>query len=208
MARRIVSGLALGLLCVATGCTAGVLEGLDEPEANDLVVALAGAGIAADKVGRAGRFGVEVDRADFAAAWQVARAAGLPRPRAESGRGFLPSPGAREAQRQAETARAIAGLLRADPGIDDARVVLSASGAAVAVRGAEPEALDTASIEARIRAVAGLAPGAPVVITADATPRTHVSRPTPRSRAPLALASAAVALMLAACAAVWRRARS
>lgn len=204
---RMFWGLALALLCAATGCTVRVLEGLDEPEANDLIVALAGAGIAADKIGRAGRFGVEVERADFAAAWQVARAAGLPRARAESGRGFLPSPGAREAQRRAETAHALAELLRADPRIDDARVVLSADGAAVTVRGAEPEALDVASLEARIRAVAGLEPGAPVVMTADATPRIDTSPPAPRSRIPLALASAAVALMLAACAVVWRRAR-
>ncbi len=214
MKRRFGRLARLGLVALtalAAGCTVRVLDGLAEPEANDLVVALAGAGIHGDKVGAAGRYAVEVWRADFPRAWQVARAAGLPRPRPEPTGRLLPDLRPAHlradggARRRAALARELSGLLRVDPRVRDARVVLSPTGAAVSLRANDPDTLDAPSIEARVRAVAGVS--GPVAITIHGVEPAPVGLPPPHSRIPLGLATVAVGLMGIACALAWRRPR-
>lgn len=201
-ARRL--GLAWCLaLAACVGCDATLLDGLDEPQANDLIVALSAAGIDADKHGRSGRFSVDVARGDFATAWQIARARGLPRQSTAR-----PGLFAGRAQGRAEAARSeqIAQLLRADPGVADARVVLGRRGAAVSVRASDPARVDSLAIERRVRAVAGFGAADPVAVDVHA-----LAEPPPAPEATghptlsLWFATSAVVLMLIGCGLVWRR---
>jgi type III secretion protein J len=76
--RWVFGAAALALL----GCQGTLQAGLEEHEANEVLVVLAQHGLAGSKVG-GGRAGhaVEVASDDLAAAWSALRAAGLPRPR-------------------------------------------------------------------------------------------------------------------------------
>lgn len=188
----------------ALGCRATVLEGLEEAEANDLVTALDGAGFAADKTSRAGRYAVEVDQGAFADAWSAARAHGFPRPAAAPPPSGLVSTAAeREAAQRHARQAAIADVLRADPAVSSARVALGPRGAAVAIETPTPDALDRAALDAQVRVAAGLAPDAIVALAVH--PIARVDRgPTPERPAwPLWLASAAVIAMGGAAGLLW-----
>lgn len=65
------------------GCSATLQGGIDEQEANEMILVLAEAGIEAAKseAGTGDRWCVLVDRGDLSRAWRCLRAAGLPRPR-------------------------------------------------------------------------------------------------------------------------------
>lgn len=189
------------------GCRATVLEGLDEAEANDLVAALDAAGYPADKIAQGGRYAVEVDRESFTAAWTTARARGFPRPvSAPPPSGLVSTAAERDDARRRAREAAVAEVLRADPAVGDARVALSARGAAVTLKSPTPDALDRAGLEAQVRVAAGLGPEAavalaihPVTIGARAPRR-------PRPAWPLWLASAA-AVALGGAAGLWWWAR-
>jgi len=68
-------------------CTCVLQEGIDEREANEIILALAESGIHAEKVHRESksesRFAVKVLDREFPQAWRVLQAAGLPRPKHE-----------------------------------------------------------------------------------------------------------------------------
>lgn len=203
--------LLLGVVGLTAGCGVRVLDGLDEPEANDLVVALAGAGIRGDKVGAAGRFAVVVHRVDFDRAWGVARAAGMPRPRAEPSPGLLPDlrpahlrPD-HDIRRRAALAHALSRLLRVDPHVRDARVVLGPVGAAVSLRVDDPGAVHAPSVEARIRAAAGVS--GPVAVAVHRVESPPIGPPPRHRLLPLGLATVAVGLMGIACVLAWRQPR-
>lgn len=82
MARHAAAGLLIALIAAFGGCTATLQGGVDEPEANQMILVLAEAGIDADKSesGAGGGWRVQVDRCDLSRAWRTLRAAGLPRP--------------------------------------------------------------------------------------------------------------------------------
>ncbi|MCA9542285.1 MAG: hypothetical protein KC620_25485, partial [Myxococcales bacterium] len=104
------------LLALFAGCRAPVLEGLDEATANDLVAALAQAGIDARKAGDAAGHRVEVDEDRLADAWSAARAAGFPRAEAaEPPARLIASPAETQALDRARRGRQLAELLRFDP---------------------------------------------------------------------------------------------
>jgi type III secretion protein J len=69
----------------ASGCTTGVLHGLDEPSANEAMTALERAGIGAEKIveegGTNAAFALRVPRGDATRALDVLRVRGLPRER-------------------------------------------------------------------------------------------------------------------------------
>jgi len=70
------------LLVLATsGCSTLVQGGLDEREANEMMLVLAGTGIEATKRGQGADWSIEVSRGDLSSAWRALRAVGLPRPR-------------------------------------------------------------------------------------------------------------------------------
>jgi len=83
MTRQVAVGLLVALLAAGAGCTTTLQGGLDEAEANEMILVLAEVGIEADKseAGAGGRWRVQVDRGDLSRAWRALRAAGLPRPR-------------------------------------------------------------------------------------------------------------------------------
>lgn len=200
--------IGLGLLLGLGGCHQTVLEGLAEAEANELLLALHEAGIHGDKTPRGGRFSVQVERPVFAEAWQVARARGLPRPAAPRTGGLLPSEADRAAAARRAVEVALGEVLRADPAVVDARVVLGPAGAAVALRiaeGAAPPGPER--VGAQVRAVAGLAADAPVAVSSHAVPPAIRLPSAPRrSRLPLWLASAAVLAMAGGCGLMWWKA--
>lgn len=202
----------LFLLCWALGgCESPLLEGLDEPSANDLVARLAEVDIAAEKVGRGARFTVSVPRARWTDAWQIARRSGWPR--AESRpppTRLIALPDERAADARARRGEALARALKLDPGTIDADIVLGAGGAVVTlIRAPESAAIDEPGVAAQVRVGADLPTTAEVVITAHIIPRPSVDA-RPQAAQPtraLALASSAVGLMGVACALAWRRRR-
>ena len=77
--------LALPLvLCLVTGCRVEVLHDISESEANQVLAALQGQGISADKgrvtEGSKATYTVSVRRSDAPEAWRVLRRQNLPRP--------------------------------------------------------------------------------------------------------------------------------
>ena len=81
-------GVVAALLVGFTGCTTGVLHGLDEGAANESLAALERAGIGAEKTveegggqGSGAAFALRVSRGDAARALDVLRVRGLPRER-------------------------------------------------------------------------------------------------------------------------------
>jgi type III secretion protein J len=87
-ARALVAVMLLAWTGVS-GCTTGVLHGLDEPAANEALAALERAGIGSEKVpeeggqtsGAGAAFALRVSRGDAARALDVLRVRGLPRER-------------------------------------------------------------------------------------------------------------------------------
>jgi type III secretion protein J len=186
----------LALLLAAAGCSREVASGLDESEANRGVVALARAGIEAEKLPDAqseGRFRLSVGRDEATSAIAVLAGEEIPRvrPAAAKDAPFVSSPEAERAARVAQTAQAIERPIASVDGVLDARVHLDVPQVdplATALAGDAKAARATASVLVRHRgatpplgldeikrlvagAVAGLAPDAVAVVT--------VSVPTP-----------------------------
>ncbi len=183
----------LGLLlvaCVAIGCTREVAAGLDEPEANRAIVALARAGVDAEKAPdpqSEGKYQVVVGRDEATIAISVLASEEIPRPKPPTavGGGLVPSPEAERAARIAATCAQIERSLASIDGVHDARVHLDVpvTDPLVAALGTAPEKLPqaTASVLLRYRgasapiaadevkrivagAVSGLAPEAVAVV--------------------------------------------
>jgi type III secretion protein J len=81
----VFASLMLASVASVTGCSTGVLHGLDEPAANEALAALERSGIAAEKVAEEGglsaAFALRVSHGDAARALDVLRVRGLPRER-------------------------------------------------------------------------------------------------------------------------------
>jgi hypothetical protein len=202
----------VGLLALWTvGCEATLLHDLDEGEANDVVVLLAGAGVEAQKVADgAARYRVDVDRGAVAMAWPVVRAAGHPRhvEPADPGR-LVVGPTEAAARARSEQALALEGLLRATPGVADARVVLAADGRVAAVARVEEGA--AADLPDRLRGLLAAGAGADAArvaleIHALAAVPTAPTPPRP-DRSFLLAVGAVVASLTALCAALLHRVR-
>lgn len=123
---------ALWLSSVVTGCSAEIQHGLDEAEANEIVVLLEGNGIAAsrERAGRSNEWIVSVPTSDASRSWQLLMAHGLPR--REVG-GFeatfgepslIPSPVEESVRLQQATAGQLERSLMAMDHVVDARVHL------------------------------------------------------------------------------------
>lgn len=119
--------VAIALL--ASGCAREVAAGLEESEANRGVVALARAGVDAEKVpdeAAEGRFKIVVGRDESTIAISVLSSEEIPRAKqvAAQAAGILPSPEADRAARVAMTAAQIERSLASIDGVHDARVHL------------------------------------------------------------------------------------
>lgn len=157
MRRFVVVALAALLL---SGCTREVANGLDEASANRGIVALAKAGIDAEKQAdpqAEGRFRIVVMRDEATPAIAVLSAEELPRAPIPAGKesGLLPSPEAERAARVAQTAAQIEHTIASIDGVLDARVHLDvpsvdALAAALAPEG-KAAAHPTASVLVRHR---------------------------------------------------------
>ena len=139
MRRRRARGLLVAVLLAGgagtgTGCTTGVLHGLDEPAANEALSALERAGIGAEKLVEEGmqgaRFAIRVSQGDAARALDVLRVRGLPR---EGRHGFaevygqpslIPSPSEERARYLEASAGEIERTLETAEGVVTARVHL------------------------------------------------------------------------------------
>lgn len=129
-------GRALALaLVLACGCAkVAVQASLPERDANEVVAALLRAGLEAHKVSAPsaeGRFAVEVAAADAARAFDVLRAAGLPRPPASgfadlyAGDRLVPTASEERARLQAAWTGELARSVESIDGVLEARVHLS-----------------------------------------------------------------------------------
>lgn len=146
-------------------CRAPVLSGLAEAEANDVVVTLGAAQIAAQKerdaTGGPHAFRVEVPAAEVARALQALQAAGLPRREPsgldalERGAGLVATPEEERARLDAATAGELARSLMRLPGVRDARVHLT--------HPARPAALDQAVTAPKAAVLLLRSPDAPPV---------------------------------------------
>jgi hypothetical protein len=200
-----VRPLLLTALLLA-GCDAALLHDLGEAEANDVLVALAGAGIEGHKVGEgAARFRVEVERRALPAAWSVVREAGFPREAADAAPSRLVvGPSEAAAVERARRARALADLVRATPGVVDARVVLGPQGGAAVAR-VRPDA--PPDLGERLRALLAAAAGGPVALELHpVAPAAPVPIAT-GSRPALVAAGASVIALAGLCALLLRRVR-
>ncbi len=114
---------------LATGCTREVAAGLEEADANRGVVALARAGVDAEKAAdpaAEGRFKIVVGRDEATVAISVLAAEEIPRHKAAASApaGIVPSPEADRAARIASVAAQIEQSLGSIDGVHDARVHL------------------------------------------------------------------------------------
>lgn len=118
---------ALGVFFLV-GCTREIAAGLDEGEANRGVVALAHAGVDAEKVADAqaeGRYKLVVGRDEATIAISVLSNEEIPRPKpAVSNQGLVPSPEAERAAHVLAVSSQIERSLAAVDGVHDARVHL------------------------------------------------------------------------------------
>jgi len=135
--RRRVRVAALAWLPVLLGCETPIVSGVDEQQANEILVALTGSGIPATKEAAAGgpggddagrRHRVMVAAADLPAGLEVLRSAALPRPRSAGledvfdGSGLVPTPTEERARLAAAYGGELARTLETLPGILRARV--------------------------------------------------------------------------------------
>lgn len=160
-ARPLLLSLSLSMLSLA--CTREVATGLDESEANRGVVALAHAGVDAEKTAdpqTEGKFRLVVGRDEATIAISVLANEEIPRPRplqADKG-ALVPSPEAERAARIANTSAQIERTLAAIDGVHDARVHLDVPNTdpLVAALGTAPDKLPhaTASVLLRHRGAA------------------------------------------------------
>jgi type III secretion protein J len=125
--RTLLAALTLFVL----GCSAAIQHGLDEAAANEVVVSLARAGIAANK-SRAedGAYTVSVASADAVGAMELLRSLGLPRGQPPGfremyqGSGLLPTPTEERTRYTTALAGEIAATLESLEGVVSARVHL------------------------------------------------------------------------------------
>lgn len=126
--------LALAGLLVVTGCDVTLATGLEEREANQVVVALDREGIGAEKraaEGTEGGFAVRVSPDDVAPALSVLRASGLPRAPEHGlaemfgGDSLVPTPTEERARYAVGLAGDLARSIEAIDGVVDARVHLA-----------------------------------------------------------------------------------
>lgn len=129
--------LVAALLALA-GCRAELASDLDEMQADEIVLALDAAGIAAEKQSagatpNSGRFRVLVAREDVAAGLAVLRDVGLPRERAPgfaelfAERGLVPSAAEERARYASATAGELARSIESFEGVTRARVHIALS---------------------------------------------------------------------------------
>lgn len=119
-------------LC-ALACKVDIQHGLDESEANQLLVTLEGSGIPSQKEREEGRpptWKIRVPSSEASRSWQVLRQHELPRSRAKGfevfGKGALiPSQTEERALYQQALSGEVTRLLQAYPGVIDARVLIS-----------------------------------------------------------------------------------
>lgn len=199
--RRPSAALSAPLLALLSACTSPIAAGLDEDDANRVVVALARASIDADKEidpGAEGKFRVTVTRDDASAALTILRDEELPRPRhpgvleALDKGALVPSQTVEHAQWVAGTAgelqrslEGIDGVLAArvhlnvpapDPLRDGARVKTSAS-VLLSYRGATPPIAEPAVQRIVAGGVPELAPeDVSVVLVARPAPPVNAGR--------------------------------
>jgi type III secretion protein J len=115
------------------GCSVDIQHGLEEAEANEIVVVLGRAGIPASKgreEGRKGTWKVRVASSEATRAWQVLREHELPRGRARgfevfSKGGLIPTQTEERALYQQALSGEITKMLLSYPGVIDARVLVS-----------------------------------------------------------------------------------
>lgn len=164
--------LLLGAILGQTACSAVVLEGIDEPEANALVDVLQRVGLPAEKAGSKNRHQVTVPKGALGPALRVSRAAGFPRQptRATAPAGLVLTPTQVALRARAENADALELLLRARPGVVDATVILQADRAAVVVRTMADAEVEPAPFTALVRHGAALPPDALIEIQVEPLP--------------------------------------
>jgi type III secretion protein J len=188
--RGLVRAALIVAVATTTACTREVAAGLDESEANRGIVALARAGVDAEKVAdpqTEGRFRLVVGRDDATGAIAVLAGEEIPRVRAGAAKDapLVASPEAERASRVVATAQSIERTLSSIDGVLDARVHLDVPAIdplanAIAEGANAPHA--TASVLVRHRgpnppigidevkrlvagAISGLAPDAVAVVT-------------------------------------------
>ena len=154
----------MGLLVVAVGCKTTLRSGLSEHEANEIMLALDGAQIAASKVAAQGadraRFAVQVPAAEVAQALRVlereklpqAEAPGFEQLYAESS--LVATPAEERARWAAATAGELSRSLERIAGVADARVHLALDTSARALDAPEPAAKASVLIRRRSGAAA------------------------------------------------------
>jgi len=147
--------VAAALLCAAAvfSCKVDIQHGLDEPEANQILVTLETAGVPSAKEREEGRpptWKIRVPSSEAARAWQLLRQHELPRSRTKGfelfGKaGLIPSQTEERALFQQAISGEVTRMLQAYPGVVDARVLISMpKDRAVGVQGTAPRA--TASV--------------------------------------------------------------
>ncbi len=151
-------------LCAAAvvSCKVDIHHGLDEPEANQILVTLEGAGVPGAKEREEGRpptWKIRVPSSEAARAWQILRQHELPRGRTKGfelfGKGgLIPSQTEERALFQQALSGEVTRMLQAYPGVVDARVLISIpSERPIGVKGATVK--PTASVLAKHEAPAG-----------------------------------------------------
>jgi type III secretion system YscJ/HrcJ family lipoprotein len=144
----------LVLVLLACGCAVELEHGLDEQQANQVLAALEGAGVPADKApdAEAGTYKISVGHADTARALARLQELELPRPAApgpERGSSFLPSAAQERAGLAAGLGAGLERTLEALPRVSVARVHVALPPEAL-VPG-EPHARPTASVLLKTR---------------------------------------------------------
>lgn len=125
----LMAGVVATTASLVAGCTREVAAGLDEPDANRAVVALAKAGVEADKEAdpaAEGRFRLVVGRDEATVAIAVLAGEEIPRPKppVAAASPLVTSPEADRAARVAATASQLERSLASIDGVHDARVHL------------------------------------------------------------------------------------
>lgn len=194
---------AAGVLWLVAGCDAVVRSELSETQANQIVVALDRAAIAARKVagGQGRSYRVEVASSELNAALRVLDRNGLPAAEAPSTAellrpsGLVATPEEERARLSAASAGELARSLERIEGVANARVHLvlpsaarpldapvpPAQAAVLLVRRAGGPAIDEQAVRALVAAaVSGLTPNAVAIVQTQATPVTETAVSTVR----------------------------
>lgn len=194
--------LSVGLLVLALGCSVELEHDLDERTANEVLLELQRAGVAAKKEARAGqgekgRFAVRVPSGDALRAMDVLDGKALPRGQASGFRevyakpSLVPSPGEERARylealsgELGRTLETIDGVVaaRVHVGLPEAEALAPAAGratprAAVLLKTTRGAPVDPEQVKRLIAgAVAGLDPAAVSVVAVEAQPRAAAPR--------------------------------